>query len=305
MLSGVRDMLISVIIPTRHRNDLLSLCLDRVAPGAQSVSADKYEVIVTDDGAQTTAQGLVAERYPWARWTQGPRRGPAANRNHGVRQARGEFIAFTDDDCLPSPGWLAAFAAAIRPDVDVYEGMTTCAAGIRSPLEQAPVNLSGGCLWSCNVMVRAEVFGRLGGFDEDFPNAWCEDVEFFDRVNRNGIAWRFVPEAVIDHPVRRQRIGWSAGMQWKARVLLWYKQGHETSTWKWLPVHLLKVRIHQVLQFPFTCDSVLAYASIVMEFACVLCGLASWESEYQPLRTRSLERRRQEDSSRPDPLTRI
>jgi GT2 family glycosyltransferase len=285
--------MISVVIPTCHRNELLSLCLDRLAPGAQSLPANRYDVIVTDDGAKSTAEQLVREKYPWARWVAGPRRGPAANRNNGVKFVTGEFVAFTDDECSPSSGWLAAYAAAIRPDLDVYEGKTTCAAGIRSPLQEAPVNLKGACHWSCNLMVRAELFRRLGGFDEDYPFS-CEDMDFSDRLHVNNIPSRFIPDALVDHPVRRQSLGWRAGAKWKYRVLLWYKQGHELPAWRWLPVHLLKVRIRQVLDFPFSRDSFVAFGSIALEFAAVLCQLSSWEHQYRPIRLQPRARQRYE-----------
>src|SRR5207247_5933459 len=134
------DSLFSVVIPTCERNDLVARCLERLAPGAQRFSADRYEVIVTDDGGGTTAERMIAERYPWAKWVAGPRRGPAANRNHGGRLARGNWLAFTDDDCLPSPQWLAAFADVIGSGSSIYEGQTTCTAGCHSPLEHAPMN---------------------------------------------------------------------------------------------------------------------------------------------------------------------
>jgi GT2 family glycosyltransferase len=272
--------MISVVIPTYHRNDLLAVCLELLRPGVQTLPADQYEVIVTDDGSQSTAEGMIAQRHPWVRWVAGPRRGPAANRNSGVRHARGEFIAFTDDDCLPSSGWLSTFAQAITDNVDVYEGKTTCSAGIRSPLDEAPVNLTGGCLWSCNMMVRAELFRMLGGFDEDFPFA-CEDVEFSDRLNLNGIPWRFIPDAAVDHPVRRRVLGSRAGARWKSRVMLWYKQGNQVSAWRWLPVHLLKVRLRHVFEFPFSSDSVVAIGSLVLEFGHVISHLSSWDAEYR------------------------
>jgi GT2 family glycosyltransferase len=272
--------MISVVIPTYHRNDLLAGCLDLLRPGVQSLPADQYEVIVTDDGSQSTAESMIAQRYPWVRWVAGPRRGPGANRNSGARFARGEFIAFTDDDCLPAPGWLGAYALAIEAGLDVYEGKTTCSAGIRSPLDEAPVNLDGGCLWSCNTMVRAELFRTLGGYDEDFPFS-CEDVEFSDRLKLNGIPWRFIPDAAVDHPVRRRSPGLRAGARWKSRVMLWYKQGNHVSTWRWLPVHLLKARVKQVLEFPLSLDSIVAFGSVALEFGFVVLHLSSWEAEYR------------------------
>ncbi|MHC5729635.1 MAG: glycosyltransferase family 2 protein, partial [Nostoc sp.] len=68
--------LFSVIIPTYHRNDLLAKCLDCLAPGVQTLSAEQYEVIVTDDGSQTTAEEMIRQQYPWAKWVAGPRKGP-------------------------------------------------------------------------------------------------------------------------------------------------------------------------------------------------------------------------------------
>ena len=66
-------MLLSVIIPTCHRNDLLAECLDRLAPGRQQGQASgqlDYEVIVTDDGQHTTAETMIREHYPWVRWLE-------------------------------------------------------------------------------------------------------------------------------------------------------------------------------------------------------------------------------------------
>ena len=92
--------LFSVVIPTCHRNDALAACLERLAPGKQSLAAASYEVIVTDDGSRATSEAMLREKFPWAKWMAGPRRGPAANRNHGAKHANGNWIAFADDDCL-------------------------------------------------------------------------------------------------------------------------------------------------------------------------------------------------------------
>ena len=120
----------SVVIPTYRRNDALARCLNRLMADRQDFPFARYEVIVADDGPDgDNARLLVENTYPWARWVPGPRRGPAANRNRGAAEASGEFLAFTDDDCLPQPGWLAAFAAKLDgPGGDklrVLEGRTS------------------------------------------------------------------------------------------------------------------------------------------------------------------------------------
>jgi GT2 family glycosyltransferase len=276
---------ISVIIPTRHRNEQLAQCLGRLAPGRQTLDAADYEVIVTDDGSRGTAASMIAERFPWVRWVAGPRRGPAANRNNGANAAQGDWLAMTDDDCLPAPDWLHAFISAIDPNIGVLEGKTTCQAGISSPLLEAPVNLSGGNLWSCNFMIRAELFRSVGGFDESFPMPACEDIEFNGRLRKGGHIPQFVPEAIVDHPPRPRPGGWRLGLMWESRVNLWYKEGNVGSVWSWLPVHVLKYRTGKVLDYPIRWDSLRASASMALELTCVLLHLQGWQSRYRPRRT--------------------
>jgi GT2 family glycosyltransferase len=161
-------------------------------------------VLVTDDGTQPSAQGLIDSAYPRVQWVQGPQRGPAANRNNGTRHAQGEWLVFTDDDCLPEPGWLAAFADVLKtnPEAQVLEGRTYVDRPRQSLAEVAPVNETGGYLWSCNFAVARHVFEQLGGFDERFPDAAMEDVDFRVRLIKAGYDFPFVPTAGVCHPWR-------------------------------------------------------------------------------------------------------
>ncbi|HJT35319.1 MAG TPA: glycosyltransferase family 2 protein, partial [Pirellulales bacterium] len=118
-------MRISVVVPTYRRHDLLRRCLAALA--AQQFEGGDYEVIVADDAADPATRRLVeteAEtancdmRYVPVEKTHGP----AAARNAGWRAARSEFIAFTDDDCLPQPGWLAAGVEALVGGADAAWG---------------------------------------------------------------------------------------------------------------------------------------------------------------------------------------
>ncbi|MFM2061301.1 MAG: hypothetical protein RLZZ507_971 [Cyanobacteriota bacterium] len=212
----------SVIIPTYHRNDLLAQCLNCLAPSVQTLPADEYEVIVTDDGSQTTAQEMIKQDYPWAKWVAGPRKGPAANRNNGAKYAQGEWLAFTDDDCLPDPQWLEGYAKAIfdEPDCLVFEGRTYVDRPRRSLAETAPTNETGGCLWSCNFAVKKQLFEALGGFDERFPYAAMEDVEFRLRLTKTGHKYLFVKEASLCHPWRYMG-GWQKMQQHNTSVFIY------------------------------------------------------------------------------------
>src|ERR1019366_4458646 len=167
---------ISVVIPTRHRPASLASCLQRLAPSTQTLDATRYEVVVADDGDTGDARALLAERVPWAAYAAGPRRGPAANRNAGVRASRGEWIAFTDDDTLPDRDWLEQLLAA-GDGVQAVEGRTVCRIGVRSPREHAPVNELGGRWWTSNLAIRRDVFDTIGGFDERFTVPHMEDAD--------------------------------------------------------------------------------------------------------------------------------
>lgn len=203
------NLIFSVVIPTCHRNDLLSKCLNCLAPGVQLLSKDQYEVIVTDDGRDTTAEQMIQEQYSWVRWVSGPNQGPAANRNNGAKYAQGEWLAFTDDDCLPDPQWLEAYAEAIKqnPDYLVLEGRTYVNRPQQSLAEKSPVNETGGYLWSCNLAIQRVLFESLQGFDERFPYAAMEDVDLRLRLTKAGHPFLFIKTASICHPWRVSR-GW-------------------------------------------------------------------------------------------------
>lgn len=204
----------TVIIPTCGRLDSLARCLRALPAGAQ--------VIVTDDSRGDAVREMISESFPGVRYLAGPRRGPAANRNHGANTAGSEWLAFVDDDCEPQPGWIEALDAAAA-EADVVEGRTVAPGASDSPFEEHVENESGGVLWSCNLAVRREVFARLGGFDEDFTEAGGEDMEFAWRVARAGLRVRFAPDALVRHPPRR--VGWRGVWRrtWMIRWMALYR----------------------------------------------------------------------------------
>ncbi len=218
--------LFSVVIPTYQRNDLLAKCLDCLAPGKQTLPTEKYEVIVTDDGSETTAKVIVRDHYPWARWVAGPCKGPAANRNNGACYAQGEWLVFTDDDCLPDPQWLKAYAEAIAADSSclVFEGRTYVDRPRRSLAEKSPINETGGYLWSCNFAIQKQLFDSLDGFDERFPYAAMEDVDLRLRITNDGYGFSFIKAASVCHPWREKE-GWTK-LKKRQKSVLFYLSLH-------------------------------------------------------------------------------
>lgn len=193
--------IISVIVPTYHRNELLRKCLDCLKPEVQTLPADQYEVIVTDDGSKKTAEEMIHEDYPWVKWVAGPRKGPAANRNNGAGYAQGEWLVFTDDDCLPQPNWLNAFAQVTKGEALALEGSIYPLGDPEQDMAECPTNLTGGFFWSANIAIERALFEKIGGFDPNYPLAAHEDVDMKLRLSKLTTI-SFIPDASVVHPVR-------------------------------------------------------------------------------------------------------
>jgi GT2 family glycosyltransferase len=225
----MNQFLISVIIPTYHRNDLLAKCLDLLAPGVQTFPADKYQVIVSDDGYKTTAEEMIREHYPWVKWVAGPSKGPASNRNNGAKYAQGEWLAFIDDDCLPNPNWLSGYAEAFTGESLALEGAIHPLGDYNQDLSECPVNLTGGCFWSANIAVKRSLFEEIGGFDSNYSLALGEDVDLQKRLSAL-TKISFVPNARVDHPVRLFSLTQAiAGIPKRAAANAYHMNKHKTA----------------------------------------------------------------------------
>lgn len=200
--------MLSIIIPTRNREDLLIQCLDSLNSNTQTVSSDYHEVIVTDDAKNLQIKHHVQEKYARLKWVEGPQKGPAANRNFGAKNAKGEWLIFIDDDCLPDREILKVYQKAIldNPDILVFEGCIKADREQRSLAEESPINETGGHLWSCNFMINKNLFlNTFGGFDENFPYAAMEDVDLDYRITQSNIKKVFLKDAFVVHPWRTQK----------------------------------------------------------------------------------------------------
>jgi GT2 family glycosyltransferase len=197
-------MFLSVIIPTFKRHETLGICLKHLTPKIQNLSPDLFEVIVTDDAPGNESRDFLSRDYPWALHNRGPQKGPASNRNSGAKSARGEWLIFLDDDCLPQPSFLSAYIEAINrnPDYFVFEGRTLAERPRIRLDEEAPINDRGGYLWSCNFLIKRKLFLEMGGFCELYPYACMEDVDFREQLRERDIKFLFVPNASVIHPWR-------------------------------------------------------------------------------------------------------
>jgi GT2 family glycosyltransferase len=209
---------VTVVIPTFNRPRQLEACLAALA--ASTYPADRFDVVVVDDGGSADLRSVIQARREASpdlsvRLERTDRGGPAAARNTGAALARGVLLAFTDDDCLPEAGWLDALVrcAAARPD-HLIGGLTAnqlttnpfsaASQFLVSYLYEYSEGQRGNPRWagfftSNNLAVPADDFHRIGRFDTSFPLAAGEDREFCDRWLARGLPTALAPDARVHH----------------------------------------------------------------------------------------------------------
>ena len=229
---------VSVVIPTFSRRESLARCLAALA--AQTLSRDTFEVIVCDDGSPAPVAPIVerfADRMA-VRFVRRLRAGPAAARNEGARHARAQLLAFTDDDCIPTPLWLELLVERARRHPGHMIG-----GSIVNALPDDPYATATQLIMSCvydyysrnavghqffsttNLAVPVNRFWLLDGFSERFPRAAGEDYDFCARWAEAGFPTAYAPEVEVGHAH-----GHTLGSFWNqhfgyGRALLRVRQG--------------------------------------------------------------------------------
>ncbi|HEX7127419.1 MAG TPA: glycosyltransferase, partial [Thermodesulfobacteriota bacterium] len=212
---------VSVVVPTYRRPDLLDRCL--AALDTQTLDPGAYEVLVVDDadaaGTRRQVEAFAARARPAVRYLAvSGRHGPAVARNVGWRAARGAIVAFTDDDTVADPRWLAAGLAAF------VDGVAGVAGRVAVPLPATPTDyerdaagLEIGQFVTANCFYRRDALAAVDGFDERFEAAWREDSDLWFSLEAAGARLERCDAALVLHPVRPARFGVSLGQQRKAQ----------------------------------------------------------------------------------------
>jgi len=200
--SGAASSLrVSAVLPTYNRAGLLVRCLESLE--AQTLDRDAYEVIVVDDGSTdntSEVSSAVVERAKMRMvYVRGSHGGPATARNLGIGRARGEIVAFIDDDCAAASDWLERLLAAlINEQVVGVEGKVVRHPDC-TPFTHFVENLNGGLFLTANMAYRRDVLEAAGGFHQDYRLAAAEDWDLAFRIMERGGEIRFCPEAVVVH----------------------------------------------------------------------------------------------------------
>jgi GT2 family glycosyltransferase len=208
------DSTFSIIVPTFRRPDALGETLTALL--ALDYPADRYEVIVVDDGADEVTARVVEQfrdREISLKLESQHQRGAACARNRGARTACGELLLFCDDDMLVPPTLLRAHlacherhrSAAVASTFELApELMAVLRAtpfgryrislerrfldeGRGGPLENDPGCLHMLMLSAAILSLPRELFWSIGGFDQDFPTAGAEDQDLSMRARAAGV----------------------------------------------------------------------------------------------------------------------
>ncbi len=215
---------VTVVVP--HYNDYLRLDRCLTALKAQDFT-DRFEIVVADNDSPGGAERIVAVVAGRARIVVAKAKGAGPARNAGVEAARGRILAFTDSDCLPETGWLAAGVATLTtaaPGTVVGGRMTVLSGTPRSGAEafetvfafdnEAYVTTKGFTV-TANLFVRRDLFDRVG----PFRTGLSEDVDWCWRARDIGARLIYSPGAGVGHPARRN---------WPELAAKWQRLTHET-----------------------------------------------------------------------------
>lgn len=239
-----------MVVATRNRAHLLPRLV--WALELQTLPPEVFELCVVDDGSRDDTARVLADLAARTdvvlrAWSLPDQRGPAAARNVAWRAAGAPVVAFTDDDCLPCPGWLAA-GLALAGDGRVVIGRTCPNPAQRhrlGPYSQTLVTNDHRYFQLANAFYGTADLARAGGLDEAFTGPCGEDIDLGLRVTGLGTEPVFAGKARVYHDISDSDFPAAAKRVWGstdiARVLakhpvagreyLWLR-------WFWSPADL-------------------------------------------------------------------
>ncbi|WP_333835362.1 glycosyltransferase [Rubrimonas sp.] len=240
-----RAPFVSVVVCTRNRAELLEKALLSLAD--QDIGPDGHEILLVDN-ASTDATPEVARRLSARlplRYLREERIGLCIARNRGWRAARGEIVAYFDDDAVAEPGWLAAIRDVFRrddagkigivggpvvpiwlgPRPDWLEDPIACSLTIVDwgKVEKAITDLDREWLVGANMAIPHRVLEEVDGFHPSLDRIGDNllsggDVHLAKKIIRRGYECRYLPAMAIRHlvpPARLERAWFTRRFYWQ------------------------------------------------------------------------------------------
>ncbi|HEX2034415.1 MAG TPA: glycosyltransferase family A protein [Chloroflexota bacterium] len=227
-------MEVSVVICTRNRPDLIGTAVASVLANTYP----RFDVLVvdqSDDGRTGEIVRRLMAGDARLRYHHTSIAGLSRAYNIGVRETSGQILAFTDDDCVAPPDWVAQMVGAFarEPEVDLIYGQVLLPASLSETLASGVgtvptlaferptrINRVEGfrlCGMGANFGVRRRLFERLGGFDEIMggggPLKSSQDFDFQYRAYLAGATVLLCPEVRVDHYGLRSNEEWPATLR--------------------------------------------------------------------------------------------
>jgi glucosyl-dolichyl phosphate glucuronosyltransferase len=216
---------ISVVVVTYNRAMMLRQALESLI-NQRSDNKFSFEILVIDDGSTDDTAAVVraiathAKPLP-VRYVYKEGGGEGDARNRGVMEARGDWIAFCDDDQLATPWWLGElYQAAIEKDAQCVGGSVNLLIPVADGIKLGPrarrilgekwlhphlaSSKAKDCLGAGNLLVHRSVFDRVGGFDLTFRQG--VDTDFFWKVERAGFTLGAAPKGLVYHAMTASRL---------------------------------------------------------------------------------------------------
>lgn len=203
------DPKISVIIPVWNSARRIVMTLKALAE--QTASRDLFEVIVVDNGSTDDTADAV-RKFDFVTLLSEPIPSSYRSRNQGLAAARGEYVLFTDGDCIPASNWVEQAFEIVKklPDIGLYageivlfreEGARPAAARYEELTAfNQRYNVQRGYCVTANWLCRRADLIAIGGFNSDLLSGG--DSECSRRMVAAGHKIIYVPEMIVSHPTR-------------------------------------------------------------------------------------------------------
>lgn len=221
--AGAAAPTVSVVVPVHDGGDAFDRCLESLA----RLSPRPLEVIVVEDGPAQRPRA-----YGDARVVRLPaRRGPAAARNRGAAEARGQVFYFVDADVLLPPSAISTVAEAFSESgieavigsYDRHPAATALVSQFKNLAHRFVHQQAGdhvATFWGACGAIRREAFEAIGGFDERYTSPSVEDIELGMRLARRGGRIRVRKDLEVTH-LKAWTLGSLVRTDIRGRALPW------------------------------------------------------------------------------------
>lgn len=200
---------VSIVVPLHNAKASLPNLLESLLN--QNYPKSRYEIIVVDDGSTDGSSSMITEAIKERRETCNTKvlrcnekGGPARARNLGIKNSKGEIIAFTDADAIPDKNWLRELVHGFNNDLvgGVMGKVVTDFEKLLYPTRVSPISK----FVTCNIAYRRRALIECGLFDEEFKYPFREDSDIAYRILDHRYDIVESDNAVVYHPIRQNKL---------------------------------------------------------------------------------------------------